>query len=139
VARTIGFIESVGHEHGIKYPFQGTIATTDGERTWVFRYSSEGKSRSLFFTGSIPALRKLYPEREIVQEASDDARLIVSEPIGNLPDAWIEVPESSWGVVGEGEDELRPFRVKPPSKGTLVGSSPIWPARQAATSAPPDL
>lgn len=121
IARTLGFIESVGHEHGIEHPFQGTIATTDGERTWVFRYSSEGKSRSLFFTGSVPALRKLYPEREILQEASDDARLIVSEPIGNLPDAWIEVPESSWGVVGEGEDELRPFRVKPPSKGTLVG------------------
>ncbi len=28
-------------------PFQGTIATTDGERMWAFLYSSERKSRSL--------------------------------------------------------------------------------------------
>src|SRR5213075_2606124 len=28
VARTIGMVEAVGHEKGVKYPFQGTIATT---------------------------------------------------------------------------------------------------------------
>src|SRR5436190_11732957 len=66
VARTIGLVEDVGRRKGVKNPFQGTIATTDGERTWAFRYSSEGKSRSLFYTGSIPALRKLYPERDIL-------------------------------------------------------------------------
>jgi glutamine amidotransferase len=36
--------------------------------------------------------------------------VIVSEPLGSLPGAWNEVPESSWGVVQEGGDELRPFR-----------------------------
>ena len=51
---------------GIKYPFQGTMATTDGERMWAFRYSSEGRSRSLFFTTDVPTLRDLYPEREIL-------------------------------------------------------------------------
>jgi glutamine amidotransferase len=121
VARAIGLVESVGHDHGIKYPFQGTIATTDGERIWAFRYSSEGKSRSLFFTGSVPVLRKLYPEQEILQEVSEDARLIVSEPIGNLPGAWNEVPESSWGVVGGGEDQIHAFKTKPPSKAVPVG------------------
>jgi predicted glutamine amidotransferase len=115
VARTIGLVEAVGRRHGIEHPFQGTIATTDGERTWAFRYSSEGKSRSLFFTGSIPTLRQLYPDNAVVQEASDDARLIVSEPIGALPGAWHEVPESSWGVVGGGDDQLHHFKVKPPA------------------------
>src|SRR2546427_596587 len=47
VARAIGLVETVGHEHGIEHPFQGTIATSDGERVWAFRYSSERKSRSL--------------------------------------------------------------------------------------------
>jgi predicted glutamine amidotransferase len=122
VARTIGLVESVGQAHGIKYPFQGTIATTDGERTWAFRYSSEGKSRSLFFTGSVPVLRELYPDREVLHEVSDDARLIVSEPIGDLPGAWNEVPESHWGVVGRGEDQLNPFKVKPPAKAVAVGA-----------------
>jgi predicted glutamine amidotransferase len=122
VARAIGLVEEVGHRKGVKYPFQGTVATTDGQRTWVFRYSSEGKSRSLFFTKHVPTLRQLYPEREILQEVSDEARLIVSEPMGDLPGAWNEVPESSYGVVAPGDDELRPFKLKPPTKAVPVGA-----------------
>ena len=89
---------------------------------WVVRYSSEGKSRSLFFTGHVPTLRKLYPEREIFEEISDDARIIVSEPMGDLPGAWNEVPESSYGVVGQGDDQLRTFRVKPPARPVAVSA-----------------
>ncbi len=114
VARAIGLVEDRGHRLGVRYPFQGTIATTDGHRIWAFRYSSEHKSRSLFYSKHIPTLRLLYPEREVLHHLSDDARLIVSEPIGNLPGAWNEVPESSYGAVGGGEDELRPFVVEPP-------------------------
>jgi glutamine amidotransferase len=117
VARTIGLVESVGHRKGIKFPFQGTVATTDGTRTWAFRYSSEGSSRSLFFTAHVDTLRHLYPQREILQEVSEDSRLIVSEPIGDMPGAWQEVPESHWGVVGGGEDRLEPFQPKPPAPG----------------------
>jgi predicted glutamine amidotransferase len=115
IARTIGLLESVGHQKGVKYPFQGTIATTDGDRLWVFRYSSEGASRSLFFTKDVSTLRALYPEREVLHEVSADARFVVSEPMGDLPGAWNEVPEASYGVVGHGEDEARPFKVKPPT------------------------
>jgi predicted glutamine amidotransferase len=115
IARTIGLVEHVGQRHGVQYPFQGTIATTDGESTWAFRYSSEGKSRSLFFTTHVPTLRALYPEEEVLQEVSDDARLIVSEPLGDLPGVWNPVPESSYGVVGPGKAELCSFKVKPPS------------------------
>jgi glutamine amidotransferase len=120
IARTIGLVEAVGQKRGVRYPFQGTIATTDGERLWAFRYSSEGKSRSLFFTRDVPTLRHLYPEKEILQEVSEDARLVVSEPMGDLPGAWSEVPEASYGVVGHGDDQLRPFKVKPAS--TMVVS-----------------
>jgi hypothetical protein len=122
VSRTIGLVESIGRKKVIKYPFQGTIASTDGERMWAFRYSSEGKSRSLFFTRHVPTLRKLYPERQILRELSDDARLVVSEPIGELPGAWNEVPESSYGVVGQGEDQLLPFTVKPPPRAVSIGA-----------------
>jgi hypothetical protein len=83
----------------VQYPFQGTIATTDGESLRVFRYSSKGKSRSLFFSRDIRAVRQLAPDREILREASDDTRLVVSEPVGDLPAAWIEMPEASYGVV----------------------------------------
>jgi predicted glutamine amidotransferase len=115
VARAIGLVEDVGRRRGVRDPFQGTIATTNGRRIWAFRYSSAHKSRSLFYSRHIPTLRLLYPEREVLQRLSDDARLIVSEPIGDLPGAWNEVPESSYGVVGGGEDEMRPFVVEPPA------------------------
>jgi len=120
VARAIGFVEACGRERGVKYPFQGTVAATDGERLWAFRYSSEGKSRSLFYSRDIRTLRELYPERQILQQLSSDARMVLSEPVGDLPGAWHEVPEGSYGVVGEGDDQLRPFRVKPPTKATPI-------------------
>ena len=122
VARTIGLVEQVGHAKGSKYPFQGTIATTNGERMWCFRYSSEHKSRSLFFSRSIETLRELYPDREVVFEVSDESRLVVSEPIGDRAGAGREVPESSYGIVGGGEDSLHPFKVKPPTVGVAVGA-----------------
>ena len=116
VARAIGFVEARGRARGVDYPFQGTIATTDGESLWAFRYSSEGRSRSLFFTRDVRTLREQYPDREILREVSDDARLVVSEPVGNLPGAWVEMPEASYGVVRKGGDELLPFAPKPPQK-----------------------
>ena len=42
-------------------------------------------------------------------ELSDETRIVVSEPLGDLAGAWNEVPESSYGVIQEGEDELHPF------------------------------
>jgi glutamine amidotransferase len=33
----------------------------------------------------------------------------VSEPLGDLPGAWNQVPESSVGIVQPGNDELRTF------------------------------
>ena len=35
-------VESVGHEHGVQFPMQGTVAVSDGVTVWAFRYSSQG-------------------------------------------------------------------------------------------------
>ena len=102
--------------HGVPHPFQGTVATTDGESIWAFRYSSERQSRSLFYTTDVPTLRKLYPDREELREFSDDARLIVSEPLGDVAGVWNEVPESTWCIVGPDHEELQPFQPKAPSR-----------------------
>ena len=48
-------------EHGVEFPIQMTVATTDGESIWAFRYSSEGQSRSLFFSTDVVALRSCTP------------------------------------------------------------------------------
>jgi glutamine amidotransferase len=114
VARAIGFVEKVGREHGVEYPFQGTVAASNGESIWAFRYSSEGKSRSLFFSTSVATLRQLHPEVEVLHSLGDETRLVVSEPLGDLPGAWNEVPESSAGVVRPGTDEMRSFQPMAP-------------------------
>jgi predicted glutamine amidotransferase len=115
VARTIGLIEHVGRLHGVEYPFQGTIATTDGVCVWGFRYSSEGKSRSLFFSTAVPILRELHPDIDFLNLVGDESRLVVSEPLGDVAGAWNEVPESSYGVIQPGDDVLLPFTPKAPS------------------------
>ena len=115
VEQAVGLIESVGRTHGVEHPIQMTVATTDGESLWAFRYSSEGSSRSLFFSTRVDTLRAQHPEVAVLQELSDESRLVVSEPLGDLAGAWNEVPESSYGVVQAGEDELRPFRPRTPS------------------------
>ena len=110
VERMVGLVEVAGRRHGIEHPLQMTIATTEGKNVWAFRYSSERRSRSLYFSTDVLTLRKMYPDSPRLQEVSDETRIIVSEPLGDLAGAWNEVPESSYGLVREGEDELRPFR-----------------------------
>ncbi|HSO63905.1 MAG TPA: class II glutamine amidotransferase [Ornithinibacter sp.] len=109
VARAVGFIEEVAGRHGIEYPVQMTVATTDGDTTWAFRYSSEGRSRSLFQSTDISTLRHQYPDNPLLHDLSDETRLVVSEPLGDLRGAWREVPESSSVTVHGVEDEVRPF------------------------------
>jgi glutamine amidotransferase len=114
VARAVGFIEATGAKHGIEHPLQMTVATSDGERVWAFRYSTERQSRSLFFSTDVRTLRALYPDNVVLQQVGDESRLVVSEPLGELPHAWNEVPESTWGVIQPGQDDLQPFTPTPP-------------------------
>ncbi len=114
IEQAVGLVESVGRRHGVEHPIQMTIATTNGEALWAFRYSSERASRSLFYSTAVKELRKLYPDNPVVRAAGEDTRLVVSEPLGSLPGAWNEVPESAYGVVHRGPDELHPFVPRPP-------------------------
>jgi glutamine amidotransferase len=63
----------------------------------------------------VDTLREQHPEVAVLQRLSDESRLVVSEPLGDLLGAWNEVPESHYGVVREGQDELRPFTPRAPS------------------------
>jgi predicted glutamine amidotransferase len=114
VEQMVGFVEAVAAKQGVKEPLQMTIGTSDGERVWAFRYSSEGRSRTLFYSTKMHTLRQLYPDNPILHQVAEETRLVVSEPLGDLAGAWNEVPESSYGVVHHGHDELHPFRPRPP-------------------------
>ena len=114
VERMVGFVEATAARHGVRDPLQMTVGTSDGERLWAFRYSSERDSRSLFYSTAVRTLRQLHPDAPVLQGVSDDTRLIVSEPLGELVGAWQPLPESSYGVVRQGDDALGDFRPRSP-------------------------
>jgi predicted glutamine amidotransferase len=124
VAQAVGLVEAVGRRQGVANPIQMTVATTDGDTTWAFRYSSAGRSRSLFHSTDFSTLRHQYPDNPALHVLSDDARLVVSEPLGDLHGAWREVPESTCIVVRDGREELQPFTPVLPSPA----AAPWWPA-----------
>ena len=109
VERTVGFIEKVAQRAGISHPMRMSVATSDGQSIWGFRYSSEGVPPSLYYSTDIETLRAQYPEIPMLKTISDESRLVVSEPLGDRAGVWNEVPVSSYGVIHPGHDELGPF------------------------------
>jgi predicted glutamine amidotransferase len=110
IERAIGFVEATARRHGIENAVQASMGLSDGVRLWAFRYSTEGRSRTLFASTDAGTLRRLHPENPRLQRLRDEDRLVVSEPVSELPGVWEEIPEASVLVVQPGADELRPFR-----------------------------
>ncbi|WP_407840293.1 class II glutamine amidotransferase [Streptomyces sp. DSM 116496] len=104
VARMAGLVERLGKEHGIAEPLQMTLAISDGEYLWAFRYSSGGAARSLFYSSRAETVRHLHPEVEYLREISDVSRIVVSEPLGDLPGVWNELPQASYTVIPSAPD-----------------------------------
>jgi len=109
MGKAIQFVESVGHEHGVAFPMQGTIAVSDGATVWAFRYSSQGRTRTLFHSADIDTLRVMYPDVERLQIFGRHAHVVVSEPLNDLPGAFLEVPESTVVVLDASGYHQHPF------------------------------
>jgi predicted glutamine amidotransferase len=109
VARAVGYVEDVGRRHGVEYPVHMTVATTDGESVWVFRYSSEKATSSLYTSHDVDQVRALYPHLDVLDRLGEDTRFIVSEPLRDLPGVWDEVPEASWALIHGRDQDSRPF------------------------------
>ena len=106
VEKMIGCIENVGGRHGVPHPLQMTLAIMNGDTLYGFRYSSEGNSRTIFHSADIATLRERFPN---LGSFSDDARALVSEPLGEIDgtgEAWVEVPEFSAVVISAGKTDI---------------------------------
>jgi predicted glutamine amidotransferase len=99
MTQTVKLVESTGRAHAVKFPMQGTIAVSDGTTLWTFRYSTQGRSRSLFHSADIPAIREMYPDAERLSLFGDDAHVVVSEPLNDLPGTFVEVPEATVAIL----------------------------------------
>jgi glutamine amidotransferase len=115
VERAVGFVEATGRAHGIENPVQMTLGFSDGERLYAVRYSTEHSSRTLFVSQDVTAVRALHPGNERFQRMTDEDRVIVSEPVSDLPGVWLEVPESTALIIQRGPDEQRRFQPREPS------------------------
>jgi predicted glutamine amidotransferase len=111
--RMAGFVEEVGHRHDVAEPLQMTVGVSDGERLYAARYASDQEANSLYVTNEAQDVRALYPEDTRFQHLGDEARAVVSEPLGELPGVWREVPPGSALIVQPGADEEVPFRPQP--------------------------
>jgi predicted glutamine amidotransferase len=108
--RMAGFVETTGRGHGVAEPLQMTLGLSNGERLYAVRYASgQMEANSLFVSNDAHDVRLLYPENERLQHLADEARAVVSEPLGSLPGIWGEVAPSTALIVQPGADEQLPF------------------------------
>jgi glutamine amidotransferase len=112
--RMAGFVEARAYERAIESPLQMTIGVSDGERLWAVRYASSGRTNTLYVSSCADDLKRLYPGSPEVQALAEDARAVVSEPLGALPGAWHEVPPATALIIQPGADEEVPFRPRSP-------------------------
>ena len=104
--RMAGFVEQIGREQGVEFPLQMTLALSDGQRLVAVRYSSQHQSRSLYHSVDVEGLKKVNPTPALVTLG---AVAVVSEPLDDMQDHWVEVSESTVLLVEDGAIETRPF------------------------------
>jgi glutamine amidotransferase len=113
--RMAGFVEELGHSRGVDEPLQMTVGVSNGERLYAVRYASGPAVNSLFVTRDARDVRALCPQDERVQQLSDEAHAIVSEPLDDLPELWIEVPPGTAVILEPGNSTHVPFTPLPAS------------------------
>ncbi|WP_153075440.1 class II glutamine amidotransferase [Paraburkholderia bonniea] len=107
--RMAAVVEATGQRYGVAQPLNMTVCATDGEQIIAVRYSSERQSRSLFHSASFQHLHALYPHDRRITAVGEDAFLVLSEPLLDLPDWWEEIPESTAVIARGGSLEQRTF------------------------------
>jgi len=73
--KMVAFVEERGREAGEEHPLQMTLGVSDGETLYAVRYSSEGDSRTLFYSTEMAQLRVLYGNlaiRSLMLDFADD-------------------------------------------------------------------
>lgn len=114
--QAVGFVESTAQAHGVPNPVQMTVGVADGERLWAVRYSSARRSRTLFVSADAATVQSLHPDNPRFARLTDEDRVVVSEPLSDLPGVWIEVPESTALVIQPGADQRDEFRPRSPAR-----------------------
>jgi predicted glutamine amidotransferase len=102
IARMAGFVEATAAAAGVREAaLQMTVGVSDGIRLYAVRYASGPDVNTLFVSEDPESVRMLYPENDRVAHFSDDARVVVSEPLDDLPGLWRKVAPGAALIIGE--------------------------------------
>jgi predicted glutamine amidotransferase len=105
IARMAGFVEAVAAAAGVSEPaLQMTVGVSDGTHLYAVRYASGSEVNSLFVSESPESVGMLYPN-DGLEHFGDDARVVVSEPLTDLPGLWREVPAGTGLIIGKDIEE----------------------------------
>jgi glutamine amidotransferase len=96
LARMAGFIEQTAARYGVEKAVEMTVGIANGESLFAARYATDGDSRSLFHSVSRDATMDIAPG---ASRFSRGARAIVSEPLTDLEEEWVVVPEGSFVTI----------------------------------------
>ena len=102
MAKTVAEIEEVARAEGVEGLLNMTVAVSDGERVFAFRYSTDHVSPSLYFICEEGLAAR-------VRGDVDNAVLVLSEPLDEATDVWTELPEAHMLVATAGTVTLTPF------------------------------
>jgi glutamine amidotransferase len=107
--RMVGAVEAACARVGARDGIQMTVAVTDGEELHVVRYATRGVARTLYRSADVATLRELYPDHPWMGRVNDNAHAVVSEPLGDLPGVWLEIPQGTALTIRESGVEERAF------------------------------
>jgi predicted glutamine amidotransferase len=108
--RMAGHVESVARAQGIPESLWMTLGLSDGKTVYAVRYASDGQAPTLHYSKDVEDLLELGLDPQAATRLGRQARMVVSEPIGKLADAWVMVPQSSALRLRAGAVEVVPFR-----------------------------
>ena len=118
---------AVGFDRGRRPPARRRAPDPDDRRDlrrrahlWAFRYSTARAVALAVLQHRRRHAARAAPGLTLLRELSDETRLVVSEPLGDLAGAWNEVPESTYGVISRDGDRLSPSRPSHPEDRLCV-------------------
>ena len=115
IEQMVGVVETACAAAGARGGLQMTVCATDGTTLYAARHATRGIARSLFFTSDARTVKEMYPENAKLGIYPDNARMVVSEPLADLPGAHNEVPPGHAVVVKRDGIELREFSPRRPA------------------------